>query len=189
MPSTSGSIAFAWRNARATPCTPPRRCGGITPTEHRDVHRETAVEGDRLERVPHERTREVAADEVVLVTRGLARVDEVRTTADVDHGLRERLVEGDEGVAVARDPGLVAERLPDRLTEHDRDVLHGVVRVDVRVAGGADGEIGERVLRERGQEVVEERHRRVDVARTRTVQIEVELDGGLARDPTEDAVR
>ena len=79
------------------------------------------------------------------------------------------------------DARLVAERLADGLAEHDRDVLDGVVRVDVGVARCADGQIGQRVLRERGQQVIEERHGRVDVAATRAIQIEVELDGGFAR--------
>jgi hypothetical protein len=44
--------------------------------------------------VPHERTGEVAADEVVLEACRLAGVHEVRAAADVDDRLRERLVEG-----------------------------------------------------------------------------------------------
>ena len=94
----------------------------VAAAEDRHMHGQPGVEGERLERVPHERTGEVSADEVVLVTRGLARVDEVRTTADVDHGLRERLVERHEGVAVARDARLVAERLA---VEHKPKMLVG----------------------------------------------------------------
>ncbi len=112
---------------------------------------------------------------------GLAGVHEVGATADVDDGLRERLVERDEGVAVARDARLVAERLADRLAEHDRDVLDGVVRVDVGVARRAHGEVGERVLGERRQQVVEERHGGVDVTATGAVEVELELDRRLAR--------
>ena len=139
------------------------------------------MEGDRLECVADERTGEVSADQVVLEAGRLAAVHEVGAPADVDDGLREGLVERDERVAVPGDPGLVAQRLPDRLTEDDRDVLDGVVRVDVGVARGTDRQIGQRVLGERRQQVVEERHRRVDVAATGTVEVQFELDRGLAR--------
>ena len=49
----------------------------------------------------------------------------------VDSHLHQRLVERHERVAEADDPGLVTEGLAQRLTEHDRGVLDGVVRVDV----------------------------------------------------------
>ena len=65
--------------------------------------------------------------------------------------------------------------------EHDRDVLDRVVGVDVGVARRAHRQVGERVLRERGQQVVEERHGGVDVAASRAVEVEFEFDGRLAR--------
>jgi hypothetical protein len=66
-------------------------------------------------------------------------VDDVGAAGHVDHGLDERLVERHGRVAEARDAGLVAERLGDRLAEDDRDVLDGVVGVDVDVAARLDG--------------------------------------------------
>ena len=168
MPLTSGSSAFAWRNAPGEGLE--LGLGDVVrvaPAEHRDVHGEAGVEGDRLEDVPHHRPGEVAADEVVLESGRLARVHEVRATRDVDDGLGERLVERHERVAVAGDAALVAERLADGLAEHDADVLDGVVHVDLDVAAGAHGEVGQRVLRERGQQVVVERHRGLDVAEAR----------------------
>ena len=80
---------------------------------------------------------EVAADQVQLEAGRLAGVHQVRAAGDVDDGLHERLVERHRGVAVAGDAALVAERLPDRLAEHDPDVLDRVVHVDVGVAAGA----------------------------------------------------
>ena len=60
----------------------------------------------------------------------------VRPTGQVDGGLDKRLVQRDQGVAEAPDADLVAERLAQRLAQRDRDVLDGVVRVDVDVALG-----------------------------------------------------
>ena len=182
IPSTSGSSALACRNARANALySASAMWCGSRPARTSHVHGQRAVERDRLERVPHERSGEVAADQVVLEARGLAGVDEVGPPADVDDGLRESLVERHERIAVSRDARLVAERLADGLPEHDGDVLDRVVRVDVGVAGCAHREVGERVLRERGEQVVEERHRRVDVTAPRAVEIEVEFDGRFAR--------
>ena len=53
-----------------------------------------------------------------------------RSSDDLD----ERLVEREQPAGEAPDAGLVAERLRERLTERDRDVLDGVVGVDVQVA-------------------------------------------------------
>ena len=69
----------------------------------------------------------------------LAAVHGVRAAGHVDGGVREGLVHRDPGVAEAADALLVAQRLPHRLAEHDRDVLDRVVGVDVDVAGGAHG--------------------------------------------------
>ena len=74
----------------------------------------------------------------------------------VDDALRDGLVERHEGVAVAADAGLVAERLAQRLADADRGVLDGVVGVDVQVALGADREVDQRVTAERGEHVVVE---------------------------------
>ena len=146
-----------------------------------EVHGEARREGDRLEEVAHHRSGEVPADEVELEAGRLADVHEVRATRDVDDGLRERLVEGNEGVAVAGDSALVSEGLPDGLAEHDPGVLDGVVHVDVGVAARAHGEVGERVLREGREHVVEERNRRLDVARAGSVEVHRQVDARFAR--------
>ena len=123
----------------------------------------------------------MAADEVVLEARGLAGVHEVGAPAHVDDGLRERLVERHEGVAEARDAGLVAERLADRGAEHDARVLDRVVHVDVGVAARRDVEVDERVLGERREHVVEERHGRRDRRAAGAIEVDAQLDARLAR--------
>ena len=136
--------------------------------EHGHVHGEPGVEGDRLEDVAHQRTGEVAADEVVLEAGRLAGVHEVRAARDVDDGLRERLVERHERVAVARDAA-PCRRAPRGSPGRARSPTSSTVWcASMSVSPRrAHGEIGERVLRERGEQVVEERHRGVDVADAR----------------------
>ena len=82
MPSTSGSSAFAWRNARANALySASAMWCGSRPASTRDVHGERRVERDRLERVAHQRAGEVTADEVVLEAGRLAGVHEVGAAA------------------------------------------------------------------------------------------------------------
>ena len=59
---------------------------------------------------------------------------EERPAGDVDRARRAGLVHRHDRVAVAEDPGAVAERLVERLAEHDADVLDRVVRAGLQVA-------------------------------------------------------
>ena len=61
-------------------------------------------------------------------------VDEERPAREVDRDLHERFVERHERVREAAHAGLVAERLAQRVAEHDADVLDRVVQVDLEVA-------------------------------------------------------
>jgi hypothetical protein len=144
------------------------------------VHGETGVERDGLEHVTNHRPREVTADEVELEAGGFTGVDEERSTRDIDHSLHQGLIEGNERVAEARDARFVSERLLDAGSEHDSDVFDRVVHIDVGVARGLHSEVGERVLRECREHVIEERHARLDVALARAVEIEGEFDARLA---------
>ena len=108
----------------------------VAASQHADVDAERRVVRDRLEHVPRQGAGEVPADPVVLLPGRLTGVHEVRPARHVDDRLREGLVERHGGVAEPRDAALVAERLAQRLTDRDRDVLDGVVRVDVGVARG-----------------------------------------------------
>ena len=73
-------------------------------------------------------------------------------------------------------PCLVAERLAQRLAEHDRGVLDRVVGVDVGVALGLDGEVDQRVPRERGQHVVVEADAGGDVGAAGAVEVDLDED-------------
>ena len=63
---------------------------------------------------------------------------------------------GTSGGAVAADPGAVAERLVERLPEHDADVLDRVVGAGLEVAVGLDLQAEPAVAGEQVEHVVEE---------------------------------
>ena len=100
----------------------------------------------------------------------------MRPPREVDHRLRQRLVHRHGALAVAADAALVAERLGERITEHQPHVLDHVVGIDVDVAARVELEIVQAVARERVEHVREERQLRVDRPRARAVQIERDLD-------------
>jgi hypothetical protein len=85
-------------------------------------------------------------------------------------------------VAIAIDPGAVAERRIEGLAEGDADVLHRVMGAGLEVAGRAHDQPHAGVAAEQVQHVVEE----ADPGRGRhvaPVQVELEGDLGLARSP------
>ena len=157
----------------------------LPPREHADVQGDVGVERDRLEDVPGQRAEvghgsAATAERDVLLPLGLAGVHAVGTTGHVDDRLHERLVERDGGVAEPADALLVPERLAQRLAEHDRRVLDGVVGVDVQVTGGLDGEVDQRVPGERDEHVVVEADPGRDVVAPGAVEVDLDEDLGLA---------
>ena len=98
--------------------TRPQACGcGSRPASTVEVHAVRARVHFVIasKDVAHHRPREVAADEVVLEARGLARVHEFRAAADIGRQpARAPLSKGHSGVAERAMPGLVAERLAER---------------------------------------------------------------------------
>src|SRR6185312_15932943 len=86
-----------------------------------------------------------------------------------------------ERITEPADALLVTKCLCQRLAEHDRGVLDGVVSLDVHVPFGADGQVEARVAAEGGQHVVVERDSGVDVDVSRSVEVEFDDDVGLLR--------
>ena len=76
--------------------------------------------------------------------------------------------------AVATDATLVAQRLLERVAQHDADVLGGVVGVDVQVALGAHRDVDQAVARELLQHVVKETDAGLDIVFAGAI----EVDGG-----------
>ena len=109
----------------------------------------------------------------------LAGVHAVRPAGHVDGGVGQRLVHRDPRVAEPADALLVAERLAQRLAQHDRGVLDGVVALDLDVALGAHGQVEAGVAAERGEHVVVERHAGVDVDDAGAVEVELDDDVGF----------
>ena len=146
------------------------------------VQRDAGVHRDCLEHVPvdHGVVRRLGArDRDVQHVVRLAGVHAVRPAGHVDGGVGERLVHRDEGVAEPADALLVAERLAQRLAQHDRGVLDRVVSLDLDVALGAHGQVEAGVAAQRGEHVVEERHAGVDVDDSGAVEVELDDDVGF----------
>src|SRR2546428_618956 len=144
---------------------------------HGDVQRDLRVERERAE----ELLQEVAVEIGDAAARHRHAEDEERPPRDVHRGGDEGLVHRDRRGAEAHDALLVAERLFDRLTEHDADVLDRVVLIDLDVALCLDGEVHEPVLGERLQHVAEERDRRLDLRGAGAVEPQRERDLRLLR--------
>src|SRR5215831_18774573 len=102
--------------------------------------------------------------------------DEVGPARDVDGGVEEGLVHGQERRTIAHDARAVAERLAEGLAQTDAHVLHRVVKIHVEIALSLDGEIHQAVLRPRLQHVVEEGHARHHLGGAGAVEAEVERD-------------
>src|SRR5690606_25432063 len=106
-----------------------------------------------------------------------------RSSRQVDDSAHQRLVERRVGVAETADAGAIAERGVETLAEHDRTILDRVVIVDVQITLAAQLQIEAAVLRESGQQVIEERHAGVDVAVAATVEVQRAGHVGLAGGP------
>ena len=106
--------------------------------------------------------------------------DAERAAGDVDRALGQRLVHRHQRRAVAADPGAVAERLVERLAEHDADVLHRVVGAGLEVAARLDLQAEPAVAGEQVEHVVEEADAGLG-ARLSPVEVEREPDLRLGR--------
>ena len=106
---------------------------------------------------------------------------EVRPPGQIHDGPGERLVQGDVGMAEARYPLFIPERLFERLAERQADVLDGVVEINVDVSPRLDAQAETRVARERIEHVVEEPDRRPDVRRDLSPGRELQPDRSLLR--------
>ncbi len=86
-------------------------------------------------------------------------------------------------MAIAHQSLFVAERFDQCLAEHDADIFHGVVKIDLRVALGAHLELEKRVLAEQRQHVIKKRDARLHARAAMTVDGQLDQNVGLAGDP------
>ena len=162
-PSALNAASARWWSLRPVPRQMERRAGGP---------------GERLEGVLDELERQAAG--ALAAERQVD--DRVRTTADIDRRrVASDFVHRDRCSAEAGDAGAIAERLRERRTEHERDVLDRVVLVDLEVAVGVDREVEQAVVGERAEEMVVEADPGRDRGVAGAVEAERDRDVGLAR--------
>ena len=89
-------------------------------------------------------------------------VIEARTTGKIQHHPGKRLIKRNIRVAVATDAGLV-ERLIQRLTKRDADVLNRVMGIDVQIAGRPDRQVNQPVARNLIEHVIKKRQAGLNV--------------------------
>ncbi len=85
--------------------------------------------------------------------------------------------------AIAPDAALVAQRLVQRLAQHDADILDRVMVVDVQVALGMHRQVENRVARQLVQHVIEEPDARAVLVLPGAVEVERHRHLGLGRLP------
>ena len=76
-------------------------------------------------------------------------------------------------------PGLVAERLGNRLADDDAGIFGGVVEIDVQIALGLERDVDQRVAGQLLQHVIEKADAGRDVVGARAVEIDGRGDLGL----------
>ncbi len=83
-------------------------------------------------------------------------VDEVPPAAQVDGAVGQGLLHGDRHGAITGDAPPIADRLGEEFPQHNADILHGVMEIDLKVPFGGDFQADPAVLGEVVQHVVEE---------------------------------
>ena len=127
----------------------------------------------------------MTADHAVFKAFGLPGAHAVRAPGNIDHGFGERFVQRHGGVGEPTDASFIAQCLLQRLAEYDRGVLHRMMRIDVGVAMGMNGQVDQRMLAQCGHHMVVERHGRIDIGFAGTVKVEFKFDmrfAGFAND-------
>src|SRR6266478_3560900 len=107
--------------------------------------------------------------------------DQVGAVRGVEADLRQRLVERDDGVPIALDPGALAQCLRHRLADDIAGVLGGMVKIDVQIALGVQRDVDEAVLGQLLEHVVEKTDPGRDLRGTAAVEIDPALDPRLFR--------
>ena len=98
---------------------------------------------------------------------------------EVEGDVDERFVEWVTPRGETAHTHLRPHRFAEGLAERDGHIFHGVVRVDVQVAGGSDGEIEPTVLAHLFEHVVVERDTGGGRGIATAVEVDAELDGGF----------
>nr|ADI17045.1 hypothetical protein [uncultured alpha proteobacterium HF0010_30A23] len=97
--------------------------------------------------------------------------DQMRAAGEIDHSPRQRLVHRHVGVAIAVDPSLVPQGFLERLAQHKADILSGVVRINVQITFGFDGQVDECMLTQQVEHVVKEANAGRNLVRTGAIEV------------------
>ena len=124
---------------------------------------------------------QLAVEIANLLGREFDAIDERHAAAEINGARDQRLFHRERNAAVTRDAGLVPDRLSQRLAEADADVFNRMMKIDVAVADGSDGEVEQTVLGEQRQHVIEEPDSRIDLGLTAAVEVEFQTDIGFRR--------
>ena len=103
-------------------------------------------------------------------------VGQQAASAPVEGAGDQCLVHWDEGVAVACEARLVADGVSQGLSKRDADVFHGVVVVNVQVAGRLDTQVQQSMPGDVGEHVVEKADAGDDLAPAVAVQGDAQGD-------------
>jgi hypothetical protein len=110
-------------------------------------------------------------------------IDSEGPPAQIDDRSRQRFVHRHESRAEANDPTLVTKRFRESLSNRQCDIFHGMVRVDVEITGACHFKIEESVASKQVEHVIEKADARSDFRSASPIEIDSNLDIGLARGP------
>lgn len=145
---------------------------GVFAAQIVDVQRHAGVIDEAL--------KELASEvDIEITDAGTSVVDKVmqpRTTGEIDHYPRQRLVERHVGMAIATQTALVTDRLGKSLAEGDTDILDRVVVIDVGIAFAMDIQIDQTVTDDLVEHVIKERNAGIEPALTGAIKIDADRD-------------
>ncbi len=105
--------------------------------------------------------------------------DEVGAARNIQHNARKSFVHRRMGFAIPANPGLIAERLCQRLTQRQRAVFGGVVLIDVQIARDLHRHIDQRMAAELFDHVIEKADPGVNVIGARAIEIHLDDNVGF----------
>lgn len=133
-----------------------------------DVQTQARLERQALEEMPNHLAGQLADP--------LARerkVDHgVASSSEIERDQRERLIKGNDRMRHAHDPGPIAKRLIEGLTDANPNVFNGVMRVPVDIAHRLHRKIKTTVAGDLLQEMIEHPNSRIGLPLTAAIEIQ-----------------
>src|SRR4030095_14589078 len=108
-------------------------------------------------------------------------VGKIGPAAQVNHDFGQGLVQRAACLTEATNPMLVSERFFENLAQHEADIFHGVMIIDVKIASRPDLDIEQPVADKDLEHVIEKRHASFNFGLTLAVEIQGDTDLRLLR--------